>query len=142
MASSHIDACRAWQLLVTFFFAQREHLPASVARLRLSPVKCHVLQLIDPKRAVTMGQLAATLKCDASNITGLIDRLEIQGLVRRRPGRQDRRVKEIELTPAGARARSELQQQIAGTCALGRLSAADRKALVRVLETLVGEQVT
>ena len=28
------DACRAWQLLVRFFFAQREHLPTSRRRIR------------------------------------------------------------------------------------------------------------
>jgi DNA-binding MarR family transcriptional regulator len=125
-------------LLVTFFFAQREHLPAAAKRLNLSPVQCHVLQLMDPDEPVAMGQLADTLACDASNVTGLIDRLEVQGLVRRRPGHTDRRIKEIELTPAGTRIRTELQQRIAGaSCALGRLSAAERKALVRLLEKLL-----
>ena len=42
------DACRAWQLLVKFFFAQREHLPALGAEFDLSPVQCHVLHLIEP----------------------------------------------------------------------------------------------
>src|SRR5262245_54189682 len=131
VTASHLDACRAWRLLVTFVFAQREHVPASARSLNLSPVQCHVLQLMDPDEPVAMGQLALTLSCDASNVTGLIDRLERQGLVRRRPAPQDRRVKEIELTPAGTRIRTELQQRIAGeSCALGRLSAAERKALV------------
>ena len=138
MSASHIDACRAWRLLVEFFFAQREHVPAAAKRLNLSPVQCHVLQLMDPDEPVTMGQLANTLACDASNVTGLIDRLETQGLVRRRPGHRDRRVKEIEVTPAGARIRAELQRRIAGeSCALGRLSAAEQKALVRLLEKLL-----
>ena len=42
------DACRAWQLLVKFFFAQREHLPSSNDELDLSPAQCHVLHLIEP----------------------------------------------------------------------------------------------
>jgi MarR family transcriptional regulator, organic hydroperoxide resistance regulator len=138
VSASHIDACRAWRLLVRFFFAQREHVPVSAKRLNLSPIQCHVLQLMEPDEPVAMGQLADTLSCDASNVTGLIDRLEGQGLVRRRPGHTDRRVKQIELTVAGTRIRAELQQRIAGeSCALGRLSAAERKALVRLLEKLV-----
>ena len=140
MNRSHIDACRAWQLLVKFFFAQREPVPAAGRGLDLSPIQGHVLQLIDPDEPMPMGRLAETLSCDASNVTGLIDRLEALGFVRRRPARFDRRVKEIELTPAGTRARTVLQQRIVGdSCALGRLSAAERKALVRLLEKLLDE---
>src|SRR5262249_43256592 len=99
MSRMEQDACRAWQLLVKFFFAQREHLP-SCTELDLSPVQCHVLHLIEPGRPLPMGRLADTLACDASNVTGLVDRLEARGLVQRRPSRGDRRIKEVQLTPA------------------------------------------
>jgi DNA-binding MarR family transcriptional regulator len=123
-----------------FFFAQREHAPVAAKRLNLSPIQCHVLQLMDPDEPIAMGRLADTLSCDASNVTGLIDRLELQGLVRRQPGHGDRRIKEIQLTPAGTRIRTELQQRIAGeSCALARLSAAERKTLVRLLEKLLDQ---
>ena len=62
-------ACRAWQLLVKFFFAQREHLPSSGLEFDLSPIQCHVLHLIEPGRPLPMGRLADTLACDASNVT-------------------------------------------------------------------------
>ena len=77
--------CDAWQLLVQFFFTQRATLPPLAAELQLSPAQCHVLHLIEPDRPIPMGQLAETLACDASNVTGLVDRLESRGLVRRRP---------------------------------------------------------
>jgi len=99
------DAHRAWQLLVRFFFAQREHLPSLSAEFELSPVQCHVLHLLEPERPLPMGRLAETLSCDASNVTGLVDRLEARGLVQRRPSSGDRRVKELQLTPAGSRLR-------------------------------------
>jgi DNA-binding MarR family transcriptional regulator len=90
-----------------------------------------------------MGQLAETLSCDASNVTGLVDRLERRGLVRRRPSDHDRRVKVIELTPAGTRVRADLRRHIGGgSCAFSRLSPSDRKALVSLLETLLGEEKT
>ena len=53
-----------------------------------------------------MSRLADTLSCDASNVTGLVDRLESRGLVRRQPSAEDRRVKVLQLTPAGSRLRS------------------------------------
>ena len=68
-----------------FFFAQRGHLPSSGAPFDLSPVQCHVLHLIEPGRPLPMSRLADTLSCDASNVTGLVDRLESRGLVQRRP---------------------------------------------------------
>src|SRR5437016_8995309 len=109
-ASSH--GCDAWQLLVRFFFAQRAHLPPLAAELQLSPAQCHVLHLIEPGRPVPMGQLAVTLACDASNVTGLVDRLESRGLVQRRASAGDRRVKVLHLTPAGSRIRARLLRRM------------------------------
>jgi DNA-binding MarR family transcriptional regulator len=140
MGSPHLDACKAWQLLVKFFFAQREHMPVGGGALDLSPAQCYVLHLLDPEDPVPMGRLAETLSCDASNVTGLVDRLETRGLVQRRPSSYDRRVRVIALTRAGARTRAELQDQIAGgACALRKLSPADRRTLVRLLETLLAD---
>src|SRR5882724_11893780 len=108
MRQTESDACRAWQLLMRFFFAQRAHLPASGAEFDLSAVQCHVLHLIKPGRPLPMRRLADTLACDASNVTGLVDRLESRGLVQRQASASDRRVKQLHLTPAGARLRSQL----------------------------------
>src|SRR4051794_3397537 len=96
MNRAEVDACRAWQLLMKFFFAQRAHLPAPGEEFELSPVQCHVLHLIEPERPLPMSRLAATLSCDASNVTGLVDRLESRGLVRRQPSPGDRRVKVLQ----------------------------------------------
>ena len=95
------DACDAWQLLVQFFFAQRSHLPTLAAELELSPAQCHVLHLIAPGRPIPMGALAETLACDASNVTGLVDRLESRGLVARQPSPHDRRSHALHLSDSG-----------------------------------------
>jgi DNA-binding MarR family transcriptional regulator len=134
-------ACRAWQLLMKFFFAQRAHLPSSRPEFDLSPTQCHVLHLIEPGRPLPMSRLADTLSCDASNVTGLVDRLESRGLVRRLPSPQDRRVKVLQLTPTGARLRAQLLRQMTGgSLPLSRLSVDQRRTLVKILETLVDEQ--
>lgn len=131
---------RAWQLLVRFFFAQRERLPALGDGQDLSPAQWHVLHLIPADEPVPMGRLAETLGCDASNVTGLVDRLEARGLVERRAAAGDRRVKALHLTPAGSRLRAQLLRQIAGgSCRLARLSPQDQRTLVRILETLIDD---
>jgi DNA-binding MarR family transcriptional regulator len=131
-------ACDAWRLLVRFSFSQRAHLPPLAAALELSPAQCHVLHLIEPGRPIPMGRLAETLACDASNVTGLVDRLESRGLVQRRPSPKDRRVKVLALTPTGARLRALLLERLtAPPDTLGRLSAEEQRALVRILRRLL-----
>ena len=137
------DACRAWQLLMRLFFAQRTHLPACRAELDLSPIQCHVLHLIEPRRPLPMSRLAETLSCDPSNVTGLVDRLESRGLVRRQPSAQDRRVKVLQLTSRGAEVRAQLLRRMAGrSLPLARLSSSQRRTLVKILEALVDERPT
>ncbi len=135
------DACRAWQLLMKFFFAQRAHLPCSGAEFDLSPIQCHVLHLLEPGRPLPMSRLADTLSCDASNVTGLVDRLESRGLVRRQPSSHDRRVKVLQLTPTGARLRAQLLRRMTGgSLPLSRLSLDQHRTLVKILEVLVEEK--
>lgn len=137
------DACRAWQLLMKFFFAHRAHLQSSGGRFDLSPAQCHVLHLIEPGRPLPMSRLADTLSCDASNVTGLVDRLESRGFVRRRSSPQDRRVKVLQLTSTGARLRTRLLRQMtAGSLPLSRLSQSQQRTLVNILEVLVDEKST
>ena len=134
------DSRRAWQLLVRVFFAQRAELPTRREPFTLSPVQCHVLHLIEPGAPVPMSRLAQALSCDASNVTGLVDRLEVRGLVRRRPASEDRRVKVLELTAAGARLRTELLGRASHrTHPLSRLTAEEQRTLIRLLEKLLDD---
>src|SRR2546421_3004322 len=130
MKSTKSQACEAWQLLVKLFFTQRADLPTVAAEFELSPAQCHVLHFLDPERPIAMGRIAEALACDASNVTGLVDRLESRGLVRRQPSAEDRRSKVLELTPAGGRLRSiVLQHMTTPPEILHRLSADEQRAL-------------
>jgi DNA-binding MarR family transcriptional regulator len=96
------------------------------------------LHLIEPDRPLPMGRLAGTLACDASNVTGLVDRLESRGLVRRRASDDDRRVKVLDLTPRGSRLRAVLLDRMtAPPASLRRLSLRDQRTLVRILTRLI-----
>ena len=134
MPRQNPDACAAWHLLVEFLLSQRTQLPNLAAALELSPTQCHVLHLIVPGRPIPMKQLAATLACDASNVTGLVDRLEARGLISRQPSASDRRVKVLTLTPRGARVRALLIERLTSPpVAFGRLSAAEQRTLMELL---------
>ncbi len=138
MKSNKTQACEAWKLLMKLFFTQRADLPTLTAEFDLSPAQCHVLHLIEPDQPVPMGQIAESLACDASNVTGLVDRLESRGLVRRQPSSGDRRIKVLELTQAGARLRSVVMERMTEPPEiLGRLSAEEQRELVRILKRLL-----
>ncbi|HEY3339173.1 MAG TPA: MarR family transcriptional regulator [Propionicimonas sp.] len=85
-----------------------------------------------------MYQLADSLACDRSYITGLADKLEERGLVARVTG-EDRRVKLLELTESGAKLRREVSDAVAErSMVLSRLTASERQALEPLLLQLLG----
>ena len=77
------------------------HLEAAAAEFGLAPAQAIALHELESDRPMSMRALAARLRCDPSNITGLIDRLEARGLVERLAHPRDRRIKFLMLTPAG-----------------------------------------
>ncbi|MFE0134932.1 MarR family winged helix-turn-helix transcriptional regulator [Streptomyces sp. NPDC059037] len=82
-----------------------------------------------------MRSLADTLACDASNMTGIIDRLEKRGLVRREPSPSDRRVKNVVLTTEGERATDAIRAKMHTTQeGLDRLTTQERDTLHTLLE--------
>jgi DNA-binding MarR family transcriptional regulator len=89
------------------------------------------------RRPMSMGELAAALGIDPPNVTVLVDDLESQGLVRRRPHPSDRRAKLVEATRRG-KATARRADAILGTPppALGELSADDLEALRRILASI------
>jgi DNA-binding MarR family transcriptional regulator len=60
-------------------------------------------QLHRKPEGMTAGELSRALLVTAGNTTGLVARLQRQGLVTWREAREDRRVKRIRLTAAGRR---------------------------------------
>ncbi|MEU4066347.1 MarR family transcriptional regulator [Streptomyces wedmorensis] len=82
-----------------------------------------------------MRALAETMTCDASNMTGIIDRLEKRALVRREPDPSDRRVKNVILTAEGERVTDAIRAKMRTTQAgLDGLDDEDRASLYTLLE--------
>jgi DNA-binding MarR family transcriptional regulator len=95
------EAQAAWQILWELMLKQRTRFVEAVAQLDLTPVQAIVLRKLDPDRPTPMYEIADMLQCDASNVTGIVDRLEARGAVERRPDPSDRRVKALVLTRSG-----------------------------------------
>jgi DNA-binding MarR family transcriptional regulator len=123
-------ADEAWALLRELAMAQRGAMLAVAAELQLSPPQLFALQALRDDEPAPMNGLADVLRCDASNVTGLIDRLEARGLVERRPAPHDRRVRHLVLTDEGRRLRAAVAERLSRPPAgLSALSDAETRRL-------------
>ncbi|MFD0314784.1 MarR family winged helix-turn-helix transcriptional regulator [Streptomyces flavalbus] len=85
-----------------------------------------------------MRKLANKLRCEPSNVTGIVDRLESRGLAERRPDPADRRVKLAAATPEGRRVARELRESLSfAREPLAALSEEQRLALRDLLQRMV-----
>ncbi|HEX2092374.1 MAG TPA: MarR family transcriptional regulator [Longimicrobiaceae bacterium] len=120
-----------------------ERIERSLEPMGLSLAKMGVLRhLVAAGDSLPLGQLAERLSCVRSNVTQLVDRLEVDGLVRRVPDPGDRRSVLATITDAGresfevgARAQAEAEQAI-----LGSLSAEEQEQLSALLDRLSAER--
>lgn len=97
-----------WPTLVEFLFATRSWWVAVCAEFDLTPAQGHALRVLDPARPIAMSTLAEALVCDASNVTGIVDKLELRGLIARQGADHDRRVKQLAVTERGRGIRDKL----------------------------------
>ena len=63
---------------------------------------------------MTLRELAVRMACEPSNAIVVIDQLESQQLLERRPHPTDRRAKQLMLTPDGAERREKLLESLRG----------------------------
>ena len=129
----------AWSLVGKLFWQMRPRLLAVAGELGLTPPQMFALRALDPERPVPMRELAVQLHCDSSNVTGLVDGLEAQGLVERRSAEHDRRVRMLVVTERGAEVRRRIDAVVEEVPpALASLSAEDQRALRDILRRALG----
>ncbi|RJU03377.1 MarR family transcriptional regulator [Arthrobacter frigidicola] len=88
------------KLVIRLGERMRQHYARRADEFDLTPTQAQVLRELTAGPA-PMGELAVRLSCDASNMTGVSDRLEARGLLERLPSPGDRRVKVLSLTDDG-----------------------------------------
>ncbi|HMH70595.1 MAG TPA: MarR family transcriptional regulator [Candidatus Saccharimonadales bacterium] len=74
----------------------------------LTVVQMQTLGVMQPGEPIPMNMVSCFLACDASNVTGIVDRLLAQGYIQRQENPQDRREKMISLTSRGTALRQEI----------------------------------
>jgi len=105
----------------------------------LTPVQYAALVAIHTHPGIDATRLSAVIAFDRSTLGNVIERLEAKKLVERKPSPQDKRVKLLYLTRAGATVLRDIMPSVdrAQARMLQPLKAADRRALMALLSRLV-----
>lgn len=130
-----------WELLIEFSLSQRVWWTDVCDAVGLTPTQGLALRLLDPQMPMAMNALADNMVCDASNVTGLVDKLEARGLIERRAAENDRRVKILAVTEKGRELRKRLSAEAAKPPAtIAALPNDVREKLSAALRALVAER--
>jgi DNA-binding MarR family transcriptional regulator len=107
-------------------------------RLEVSERELALLHTLVREGPMISKEIGRRFNVPVSTMTGLVDRMEMKGLVRRVPHRRDRRSIELEATPAGALA---LREHARGLEAIARgmlegLPVREQDALLTILRRI------
>ncbi len=126
--------------LVGLYFTLDRIYETASKRSGVSSQQAQLLCAADWKKPA-LGELAETLHCDKTNVTGLVDRVEKLGLVERVADPDDRRVTRLELTEKGRATVSsfhdELNRRLSG---LGSDLKIDASALHAIATQLYADE--
>lgn len=118
--------------------AIEEHFRPRTARLGLPAGTAHMVSYLASYGPVPVGRLVAVFGVRKSTLTGQLDRLAEAGLASRELNPEDRRSFLVDLTAAGRRRATAVRAMLEEfeTALDGELSAADRKAFLRVMDAI------
>ncbi|RNG25957.1 MULTISPECIES: MarR family winged helix-turn-helix transcriptional regulator [Streptomyces] len=126
------------ELIGTIVARYHEEYEEAAAKHALTGAQARVLGLLS-RGPTPMRRIAQQLKCEPSNVTGIVDRLESRGLAERRLDPADRRVKLAAATETGR----ETAERLRGSLDFAReplagLSADERTVLRDLLQRMLG----
>jgi MarR family transcriptional regulator, organic hydroperoxide resistance regulator len=137
MVKAGKEAVEISELLASLFHEHKRRMMALAKEYELTPQQTSTLWLLERNTKLAMSELAELLMCDASNVTGIVDKLEQRGLAQRVQG-EDRRVKVLTLTPAGEKHCVEFHDRLFEPPEwLLKLSKEDQRALRDLLRRAV-----
>jgi MarR family transcriptional regulator for hemolysin len=118
--------------------AMREAFEATLARAGGSVGSWMVMSAIAEVHGMTQAALASHAHLEGATITHHVDRLEKAGLVRRVLDPADRRVRRLELTPAGVELHARMMTAVVQlqTAIMAGLRQDDKDVMIRCLELI------
>jgi DNA-binding MarR family transcriptional regulator len=125
----------AGQLLFRLWRASHTQTAAALQSIGLTPALFAVLNYLRSHEDAIQQQIGSAMGIDPSTMVSLLDQLERAGLAKRRPHPQDRRAREVLITPKGRRTLERargLAEQVEGDVLQG-LSPVERRQLVTLL---------
>jgi DNA-binding MarR family transcriptional regulator len=123
------------QLFFRLWRASHTQTAAALQSIGLTPALFAVLNYLRGREGAIQQQIGSAMGIDPSTMVSLVDQLERAGLAKRRPQPQDRRAREVLITPKGLRTLKqarELAEEVEDDVLQG-LSAAERRKLVVLL---------
>ena len=113
------------------------HMAERASELDLTQQQAFALHLLS-SGPMAMSLLAEKLYCDASNVTGIADRLETRGLVERLPDPRDRHVKQLSLTLPGTELMDAMLERLRENPPLiGNLTEDELRQLADLLQAML-----
>lgn len=119
----------------------QEHWSLCARQHGLSGAQIKALLNIASGEHVTMRVLAGRIGYDASNLTGLVDRLEDAGLLERGADAADRRTTRLTLTTEGKRVRDDFWRTLNASGPLDSLTSAQLDAMIDVLHCALEDDI-
>lgn len=131
-AFTAFDVCdELWRLLKSY----KAHVVRIADKHGLTMMQFGALYAVSQGNS-TMGKVAQTMHCDASNITGVADRLVSLGLIVRHDDPRDRRIKGLLLTPHGNSTLQEILQAMPAALGCDQLTSQELQQLLSLLRKL------
>ena len=124
---------------IVYLYTESRRLTKTMAgRYGLTGPQLTVVKMLQAMGEMSLSQLSERIHAQNSTVTGIIDRMQREGLVLRSRSSRDRRVIRIQLTPKGRQLAADIPLQPTEILreALGSLSAQESQALVAILRKL------
>ena len=126
--------------LLRLMFQNKHRMYQNAEKYDLTPMQSIALTMFRDDNPKAMRTVSDYFMCDASTVTGLVDRLEARGLIARSNHPTDRRVKLLALTKEGSELRDKIlaENQKAESTRLDQiLTDGERKVLQTILAKLL-----
>jgi len=124
---------------ILFLYTESRRITKDVAgRHGLTGPQLAVVKMLEPMAKLSLSELSSLIRARNSTVTGIIDRMEREGLVLRKRSRSDRRVINIQLTDKGRELAASIPVEPVQIFrrVLSELSPRDTAELGRILKRL------